>query len=126
MRTLRTNYEANVWHRMFAFTPKPVYQVETDKGGSRNISVSYHFFCFVERKFNVVKGVFTGVEYRTYVKNPHRNCVHNCMQPGCEAPIRLDSKLRRRAPNVVASFHSTCRFNCGATDCTAPHRMTAG
>lgn len=95
MRLFHRTHAANVWHKTFIFFPRRI--VTLDVKADQRVAVSvWHFLCFVERKFSVIKGVYTGVEYRAIATREHQRCPVNCGLPGCEAPIGTDlAKLKK-------------------------------
>lgn len=90
------SYEANHWHKVFILIPRQIFTVETKADGTKHVSSCWRCFCFVERRFSIVRGVFSGVEYRIIYKNIHKRCIQNCFKPGCEAPIPLNLEGLRR------------------------------
>lgn len=95
MRLFSSVRSANDWHKTFIILPRRI--VNLDVKAERRVVIScWYFLCFVERRFSVTKGVYTGVEYRTIAKHEHQRCAVNCGMPGCEAPIGTNlSNLRK-------------------------------
>jgi len=88
MRLFSKRHKSNEWHKTFVIFPKRVFTVLND-GKTRWLDESYHCLCFMERRFSIVKGVFSGVEYRAIagVKVDHTLCVTHCGTDGCPAPL---------------------------------------
>lgn len=88
MHLFTQKYTANEWHKTFIVLPKTVITL-TLKGDRRVVETKTYFLCFMQRKFVVVNGRFSLVEYRPVPKHDHVHCKTNCYKPGCEAPINL-------------------------------------
>lgn len=95
MKLFKRKHTANEWRKVFAFLPKRIVTLET-KGEVRIVTSHFFWLCFVDRRFSVVKGIFTGVEYRERIVHVHGRCVVNCGLPGCEAPIGLNLERLQR------------------------------
>lgn len=88
MRLFTRKFSANEWHKTFVVFPKQSIVV-TAQGDKRVVETKTYFLCFMQRRYVVVNGRFSLVEYRPVPKHTHADCKVNCYKPGCEAPINL-------------------------------------